>query len=289
MESFAAAHMAHHPAPGESIANERDFHAFALLGKETLFASHLTMLDHEPHMYQMVIQISLPEPWRLAFIKEREAHPEDSYFIANTQKDPKIGNDFEDPMTVSELASRLRTSFVANIFRGVPYKKVYDSWPWNGVRPVLANIPISIDRIVHFHPFAWTMNYPDTLIYLLFGAGPEAHMVNLQTRKPDFDHVLSLANNPDWLARDMLQAGILVDLAGVPRLQPGDQTHRIRCANPIADRSTIDVRYRCADPRRPVTIGRTTWFCVRVGNHPDPCEHCVRRCATETPAGFIVN
>ncbi len=281
----------HGPGPGHGhdtpVGNDRHFHAFALLGKEQLFASHLTMLDIENHMYQLVMAVSLPEPWRSQFIKEREAHPDDSYFMANTLADSSVGNPTSDPMTVPEIASRMRTGFVGNIFRGVPYKRDYLSWPWAGVRPVLANIPLTVDRIVHFRPFSWSMAYPDKLTYLLFGAGAEAHMVNFQTKMPDYDHVLSLAARPDWIAEDSLRAGILLDLPDVPRLGPDDQPYRVRCANPIPDGTTVNVRYRGTDPVRTVRAGFTSWFCLRVGNHPDPCAHCKHHCGTETPKEYL--
>ena len=39
-------------------------------------------------MYQFVMEVSLPEPARSTFVKEREAHPGDSYFLANALADP---------------------------------------------------------------------------------------------------------------------------------------------------------------------------------------------------------
>lgn len=273
--------------PGDPSQNGREFHASALIGTETLFASHLTMLHHETHMYQLVMQLSLPEPWRSDFIAERKANPTDSYFIANALADPAIGNPVTDPMTVAEIASRMRTSFVGNIFRGIPYRDTYPSWPWEGVRPVLGNVPVVVDRIVHFHPFAWTMKHPETLVYILFGAGDEAHMVNLQTRMPDFDHVLTLAERPTWLSEDLLRAGAFVDLVGVPRLGPDDVRYNVRCENPIADGSSVSVRYRCTGPARPVSVGFTSWFCNKLTNNPNPCSHSTSKCASETPPQYL--
>lgn len=283
--SLGSGHGTH--LPGDPSQNFREFHASALVGTETLFASHLTMLHHETHMYQLVMQVSLPEPWRSSFIEERRKNPTDSYFIANALKDPDIGNNVEDPMTVAEIASRMRTSFVGNIFRGIPHRDRYHSWPWQGVRPVLANVPVDVDRIVHFHPFAWTMSFPETLVYLLFGAGQEAHMVNLQTRMPDYDHVLTLSKRPDWLPEDLLRAGAMVDLAGLPRLGEDDVATGVRCKNPIADGERIGVRYRCTGPARPVSVGHTSWFCTKLTNNPDPCSGCEGKCGSETPSEFI--
>ncbi len=272
------------PEPGSaSVENERHFHAFSLLGTERLFASHLTMLDDEVHMYQFIAEIGLPEPFRSRFISERRDHPLDSYFIANTLADPVVCNPVSDPMTIPELAGHLRTSFVGNIFRGIPYRNAYESWPWAGVKPVLGNIPVTVERIVHFRPFDATMTLPGTLVYLLFGAGGEGHMVHLQSREPDFDHCLTLQQAPPWLAQDLLRAGVVVDIPDLRPIGDGDRAPGVRCANPLQDRATVQVRYRSAGNPRPVTVSYSPWFCVRVANHPDPCQHCPHPCGTATP------
>jgi hypothetical protein len=135
-------------------------------------------------------------------------------------------------MTLPGLASRLRTSFIGNVFRGIPPIKPPDSeythWPWDGVRPVFADVPVSVERIVHFRPFSETMNYPSTLTYLLFGSWNEAHMVHWQSKMPDYDHMASLKAAPPWLADDMLAAGIVVDLPDIPSSARGrrPQAHR---------------------------------------------------------------
>jgi hypothetical protein len=274
--------------PGESVFNEPHYHAFVVLGKKRLFASHLTQLFCEVHMYHLIIELSLPERSWEAFIKERAAHPGDTYFLANTLPDSKVGNSCDDPMTLSEVAARLRTSFVGNIFRGIPYQEKYEDWPWKGVRPFLSNISVSVERIVHFKPFSATMNYPSTLTYLLFGRENEAHMVHYQTRMPDYDHMASLRVAPSWLANDMLAAGVMVDLPDVPRLGASEQATGVRCTNPFKDGATVQVRYRSAGPHRPVTVGHSYWFCTRVCNNPDPCTQ-YKPCGSPTPGEYLLS
>jgi hypothetical protein len=203
--------------------------------------------------------------------------------------DKKVGNTCDDPMTLPELAGRLRTSFVGNVFRGippiVPPDTEYTHWPWEGVRPVFANVRVSIERMVHFRPFSETMNYPGTLTYLLFGAGHEAHMVHYQTKMPDFDHMASLKATPPWLENEMLAAGVVVDLPDIPRAEEKDAA--VRCTKPFENGSTIQVRYRAAEPRRAVTIDHTYWFCTRVCNKPDPCK-LYGSCGSRTPPELMV-
>ena len=254
-------------APKEHVFNLPHYHAFALLGKERLFASHLTQLWCEVHKYQFIFEVSLPELLHSAIIKERALHPRHSYFLANALLNSKLGSTRDDPMTVPELAAGLRTSFIGNVFRGLPYEEEYAHWPWEGVRPVFANIPVSIKRIVHFRPFSETMNYPETLTYLLFGGWNDAHIVHYQTKEPDFDHMASLLAAPSWLDSSMLEAGVLIDLPDVPR-----SGATVRCTSPFEDGATIQVRYRGAGPHRPITIERTHWFCTKICNSDDPCS-----------------
>lgn len=272
--------------PKDYVENHHLYHAFVLLGTETLLASHITNLCMEVHRYQFIVEISLPEPYRSQLMEERKRYPTDSFFMANLL--PDDAGSASDPMNLPELAGVLRTSFKGNVWRGIPNQPEYNYWPWAGVTPLLSNIPITIKRIVHFTPFSEVMNHPDRLSYLLFGSGTEAHLVHLQTmqgREPDYDHVVSLKTAPEWLAPDLLEAGVVVDLPDKPRF--GDDTDKrrgVRCETPVKDGAEIGVRYRGVDPDKRVTIDKSTWFCTRIANKPDPCvEVNERACGSETP------
>jgi hypothetical protein len=276
----------HHPL-GDHVDNGRMWHAFVLVGTDTFFASHITNLFMEVHKYQLIVELSLPEPYRSKLIEDRKQHPDDSYFIANLFPDTSIGSG-DDPMNLPELASGLRTSLIGNIWRGIPNKPVYSEWPWKGVQPLLSNVPVSVKRVVYFLPFSESLNHPDRLTYLLFGSGGEAHIVHLQTmhdRQPDFDHIASLKEVPGWLAPDLLEAGAVIDLPDKPRFgDEEDERRGSRCASPVEDGAEIDVRYRGAEPSRRIMIGVNKWFCTRIANLPDPCaEVNQRKCGSETP------
>ena len=282
-------------APSPCSSNPLDvraWHAFVLVGTETFFASHITNLCLEVHKYQLIFEISLPEDYRSKLRNERELHPGDSFFIANLWEDESIGSK-SDAMHLPELAEGRRTSFIANVWRGIPNKPVYDTWPWKGVRPILSNVPVSIERIVYYKPFSHSMNHPDRLNYLLFGSDAEAHMAHLQTmhdHEPDFDHVASLKEVPDWLTNDLLEGGVAIDLPDKPRFgDDKDKARQVRCATPFENGAEIDVRYRGASPDRRITIGINKWFCTRIANDPDPCEQFNERaCGTETPKEYLL-
>lgn len=245
-------------------------------------------------MYQLIIEISLPEPYRTTLIEERKKYPGDSFFVANALPDPKLGTD-GDAMNLPRVAAGLRTSFMGNVWHGIPNKPEFKGWPWKGVKPLISNVEISIKRIVHFMPFSSSMNHPDRLSYLLFGAGDEAHLMYIQTmhgKEPDFEHVASLEEVPDWLPADLLKAGAVIDLPDQERFGSiEDEKRGVRCASPFADRTTIEVRYRGLEPkppRRSVAIGNNKWFCTRSGNIPDPCKDLnTRACGTATPKKYL--
>jgi hypothetical protein len=225
-------------------------------------------------------------------IEERKRHPDDSFFVSNLFPDDSIGSG-NDPMNLPDLAAGLRASFVGNIWRGIPNKPVYDDWPWRGVQPILSNVPISIQRVVHFVPFSHSMNHPERLNYLVFGSGSEAHMVHVQTThgdEPDFDHVVSLREIPEWLPTELLEAGAVIDLPDKPRFGDAtDKTRKVRCSSPFENETEIKVRYRGEDPKleespRSVAIGNTKFFCTRIANNPDPCKEVnERECGSEPP------
>jgi hypothetical protein len=162
--------------------------------------------------------------------------PHDSFFLGNSPR---------DLFTIPEINSRARTWFMADIFRGIPNKPEYTEWPWNGVSPVIANVRVTVERVVFYRLFATNMEYPKTLTYVLFGRGDEAHMTNYQTKEPDFDQILSLERVPDWLPERELEAGIVIDVPALPG--------KVQCTNPLPKGNEFAVRYRGIDgPRRSI-------------------------------------
>jgi hypothetical protein len=252
---------------GTGIGNVPDQHAFAMLGTDTLFLCHLTMFHMEGHMYQFVVEATLPDEAMQKYRAERRRNPLDTYFL---------GNSPQDLMTVPQLHGGTRSSFVADVFRGLPNLPVYEDWPWRHETPVLANITVTIRRVVYFRPFVFNIDYPQTLTYLIFGAGDEAHMTNYQSRDPEFDHILSLAEVPGWVPAAELRSGILIDIPGIPRIPASSTGAKTHCVNPLKEGQHCEVRYR-ADRRaapQSIMIGKTYWFCTRVINKTNPCPNC---------------
>jgi hypothetical protein len=256
----------------DTIANTPTQHAFVTLGTKTLFLCHLTMYgpdsEMEPHMYQVILEAALPDWAEETYRSHRHRHPKETYFLGNSPR---------DLLTMPELNSRARTWFMADIFRGIPQQNEYTAWPWKGQKAAIANVRAEIKRIVHYRLFAPNTNYPETLTYLLFGAGDEAHMTNWQTKEPDFDHVLSLNTVPEWAAERELEAGIVIDFSDIPRKPASGKVH---CTNPLPP-GMNNVRYRGIPPLRSIDIGQTYWFCTRVANMNNPCPATCPPCASQ--------
>ena len=244
------------------VVNKLDQHAFVMLGTNTLFLCHLTMYGMEEHRYQFVVQARLPMAAMLTFLQEKQRNPTKTYFV---------GNNEDDLMTVPELQSGARRYFIGDVFRGLPNEPHYEHWPWKEQVPVISKVPVTIERVVYFRHFADTFEAPKTLTYVLFGFGNEAHMTNCQTKRPDFDHILSLAGAPDWLPARQLEAGVHVSV-NVHR-----EADQAICINPLpkptGEPPSADcmVRYRGIGDELLVKIGFHHWFCTKVSNDPDPC------------------
>ena len=226
-------------------------HAFIMVGTKTLFLVHMTMFHMEEHCYQVVLRARLPEADMARFRQWREQNPEQTYFLANLT---------ESALDIPQIASGELGSFEAEVFAGIPPKDLYTEWPWTGQAPVIARALVTIDRVVYYRHFDFNFDYPRSLTYVLFGSGDEAHMQSYQTKEPDYDHVLSLAEAPAWLPKNKLASGVTVSF-------PTLRSRPVRLANPLK-RATYDVEYqgfrkylgyRFAD-LHPLRPGTTWWF-----------------------------
>jgi hypothetical protein len=239
-----------------AIPNKEDQHAFVMLGEKTLFLSHLTMFHMENHCYQLVVQASLPGNFMQRYLQERAEHPDETFFLGNSEL---------DLWTVPQLQIGKRTCFLADIWRGIPYKKEYTEWPWRGELPVIPNVPVCVERIVYFRHFDLNQEYPKSLSYLLFGAGEEAFLAHLQVKEPDFDQVATLTKRPEWLPEEQLQAAVPINFPGLPG--------NLLCTNPLQNK-LLEVAYagfpKKQEPLQ-IDVKHTDWFCTKIVNSKNPC------------------
>ncbi len=238
------------PNPRPLGASDRR-HAFIMVGKKTLFLVHMTMFHMEEHCYQIVLHARLPPEEMKRFREWREQDPDQTYFLANLA---------ESAFDVPQIASGKITSFMADVFKGIPPKDDYTEWPWTGQAPVIAKVRVTVERVVYFRHFDFNFEYPRDLTYVLFGAGDEAHMQSYQTKEPDYDHVLSLTEAPAWLPETKLESAVTVNFPTMPN-------RPVRLANPLTHK-IYDVEYQGFwkylgyrfTERHPLHLGTTWWF-----------------------------
>lgn len=255
------------------ISYSKTQHAFVMLGRETLFLWHLTMLHAEEHEFELVLRASLTPEAEEAWTADRRQHPDETYFLGNVES---------DPMAVPELATGERTSFTGSIWAGIPVKHHYKVWPWKGIKPIVGDTPLTVERVVAFRHFDLQQNYPESLTYLLFGSGDEAHIGHYQTREPDFDEVVTLVEPPPWLPAPLLEAGVHVNF-------PELRATPVYCSSPLLNEDYL-VRYcgqlaaaqptdasgsstgDAKDGLYPLKVDRSLWFSTKVTNAKDPCQ-----------------
>lgn len=225
-----------------------------MLGEKTLFLVHMTMFHMEDHCFQMVLRASLADDVMSKYLADRRGYPEETYFLGNAD---------DDLFTVPSVQTGARRQFRSNIFRGIPYKKQYHEWPWKDEKPIISSATLTIDRVVYYRHFDFNLTYPESLTYVIFGAGDEAHMNHYQVKEPDFDQVVSLKRAPSWLPAEDLEAGVHVNF-------PNKVSTPVYCSNPIPE-GTYQVNYAGMPPSRPIEVGRSWWCSTKVVNLNDPC------------------
>ncbi|PYP82943.1 MAG: hypothetical protein DMF61_24780 [Blastocatellia bacterium AA13] len=235
-----------HQTGSSSIADTPDQHGFVMCGLETLFLCHLPMFYMENHRYQLILQVSIPEYAMAHYAADRRKNPGTPYILGNVQT---------DLMTIPQMQNRQEVSFVSDIFRGLPNDPNKD-------KPLIHNVNVTINRIVHYRYFDFNMDYPTSLTYILFGAGTEAHLTHYITKQPDFDQVLDLAESPDWLDIQHLQASVPIN---IPSL-----ASQVYCSNPLVN-PEYDVQLGGSGSYR-IKIGRSYFFDTASLNNPDPCQ-----------------
>jgi hypothetical protein len=228
------------------ISDSPDQHGFVMMGTQTLFLDHLAMFPMANHRYQLIFRATLPQNVITQYAVDRARNPSVEYILGNTKA---------DLVSLPELHTGGRTSFLADIFRGAPEDP-------NTTPPLIHNVLVEIKQIVTFRPFDDLFSYPAFLTYILYGEGTEAHMSHYMSRDPDFQQCLDLAGCPEWLSQLDLQSGVTINFLALP-------AGETPCTSPFAA-STYAVSLR-GQPISGATvqIGPTYWFDTQaLGSQP---------------------
>jgi len=163
-------------------------HGFVTGGRSgtRLFMSHTPVLADPRHCYQVILQGSLKDPKHI-----------DSYnaIRGSSYGDRRI-QIFHSQTSLPDIGSGKTTLLPNASFSYYPDLK----HPDDGVDiPGLEeNIPVSIDKVIHFHKFDTDADYPDGLEYLVYGDLDDIFIDHYINRAPSFHSVAKLANQPDF-------------------------------------------------------------------------------------------
>ncbi len=258
----------------QTVINVPQRHAFILVGEETLFLCHQIMTHMEPHSYEFILEISIPDSAKRKILEDRHKN-KNTHFFGNQE-----GGEF----TLPSIVSGAITGFDANIWTDVPDSDPPDTLPqppWGGeanqpeISPWVSNVPVTIRRIVHYRHLNRNENSRKSESYILFGRAKEAHILHSVIWQPEYDHVASLKEAPDWISEEQLIATIEVSFPDLPY-----DTLSTYCSCPFEDDSKQRVHYfgftEFCDPMGAlqnkippllIHVDRTWWYSTKIINY----------------------
>ena len=230
-------------------------HGMFMFGADAVFLSHMPMFTAAPHMYQVVLRVTLPADAMRLYRQQQAAHPQAVRNLANSN---------DDLYVLPDLQNGIRTTFKADLYPD--YTNDGGGAPVGD--PYLSGVPVQVEQVVHFCRFDPAQPRPTQLRYLLFGTAGQAHLSHYIAKDPDFQHILTLATVPTHLTADQLGASVLVDI-------PDQSSTPIPCSPPLTAGASVSVV--AADRSATafdldLTGADTVWFSTgNQLNATDPC------------------
>ncbi len=202
-------------------------HGQLLVGDGPVYLSHLPMFmfdtpDSHPHHYQVVLEVALPEDALEAYRNDRQATEAPLYTVR-----PDVAFRMLDLIQPTLSATPVET-FPATIVRG-HWERQRERQPF-GITwaEVVHEVPVTVERVVYAHEFAFHPQPLERLEYVLFGAGEQLFLAHRVTAAPDFDQLLPVTIARGAFTDEQLQSGIVLTVpdranALAARLIEGDQ------------------------------------------------------------------
>jgi hypothetical protein len=176
----------HGHGPGHGHGGFAHLHGFVTGGRSgtRFFMSHTPVLADPRHSFQVILQGSLKRPDHIAAYDK----------IRNSSYEDRRIQIFHSHMSLPDIANGTLTTLPESSFTYYPDLK----HPDDGVDiPGLEeNIPVAIDRVLHFHKFDTEAPYPDALEYLVYGDLDDIFIDHFMNRGPSFHSVAKLAARP---------------------------------------------------------------------------------------------
>ncbi len=181
---------------GHGHEHLKHFHGFVTGGRSAsrLYMTHTPVLADERHHYQIILQGSLPEKGHAAAY---ETMRKSSYGDRKVQV-------FHDHLALADIGTGQITKLPQAELRYYPKDLeggVLEETPVPGLEE---NVPVQIDRVLHFHQFNTDADYPDALTYLIYGDAEDTFIDHYIDRAPSFHSVARLAQRPDFFGDDCL-------------------------------------------------------------------------------------
>jgi hypothetical protein len=241
------------------VTNMPHQHALILVGSDTIYGVHMTQYHHEEHKYQMILELDFPKEVKARYRDMRDTWPEMPFVLCNAK---------DDPLMVPELGGGARGDFIGNFFLGLfPLDQLRPGeeenmhfFPWSAdiMKPVIdGNFKVIVKRVVLFRPFNHQEILPEFANYIIWGEHGEAHMNHWQTAHmssgkygapafgPDYDHILTLKEAPNWVDPVLLRAGFTVSVPSI-RLRVPRKKRKVALPpiRPFRYNQKFDVLYR---------------------------------------------
>lgn len=234
-------------------------HNWMLVGGQTAFLSHLPMFDHlnksgseyvTPHRYQVILRASFKRgesDLTQVYFADRDSHPATKMFTVSPTKE----------FVLPDLAaSQSITTFDGTVFRGHLER---------GGKPIskLANVTVTVDRVVHFHKFDPTAKEPGTLEYFVFGRGRELFLAHSIVKPPDFDQILSIEVAGSDLPDEALATAVRIRVpdrknSSSDRIHEKEQvTGEISTGAKLTIRANTELYFEEGELRMPATFDPT--------------------------------
>jgi hypothetical protein len=179
-------------------------HNQMMVGKQTIYLSHLPMFMFDPqrheHNFQVILEVTLNGPGnpQAIYVDDRMQHPQERMYTMSPDAFEMVELDPQHPT---------RHALTGAIFRGHLERPI-------GQEPIINRAVAQVMNIVYFHEFEENAKPLAQLEYLLFGKAPELFLAHVITRPPDFDQILSVTvSGPSPTAGD-LSRGIRIMIPG---------------------------------------------------------------------------
>jgi hypothetical protein len=153
--------------------------------------SHTPVIADDRHRYQVILRAHLVEPKHIQIYNALRQSP---YGDGQVQT-------FHDHISLPDIGTGKVSSLPE---ASMEYYPDPDAPEVGKALPGLdANVPVEIDRVLHFHQFEPDSEYPNGLAYLMYGDMEDIFIDHHINRAPSFHSVAKLRTNPAFWTPEM--------------------------------------------------------------------------------------